>query len=292
MAHLKKTLILGTVKGLSLEEIRPFFLSLEKTGYRGDLAILVNSVDRTTLEFLQSRRISLVPFEHASLGPLSKWFRRLSKIFLTQSQQEWSTRQMALARIYKNCARFFYYQSYLKQCGFNYDHVMLADVRDILFQRDPFDFEIPDGLSVFMEDRSRTIGTCISNSTWIRNGFGDAVLKELHDRPISCSGTTIGTVPALLDFLDRILPIFAAYQQSGTIDQATHNYILNKQPPERVRRFDNDSGPILTMANVDPANFRFNEAGLMVNATGRIYNTLHQYDRFPELAKKLIATLT
>ena len=30
--------------------------------------------------------------------------------------------------------------------------LMLADIRDVLFQKDPFAFEIPDGLCVFQED--------------------------------------------------------------------------------------------------------------------------------------------
>jgi hypothetical protein len=292
MNHPPKTLILGTAASLSLGQIKPFCLSLAKAGYRGDLCLFVSDLDRATLEFLQARRVNLAPFQHGHLKPVTPWFTRLSKMFLTRPQQQVLKEQLALGYIHMHCARFAHYRSYLTRCGFNYDHVMLADIRDILFQRDPFDFEIPDGLSVFREDPGKTIGTCFSNSSWIRNGFGEAVLKELYHKPISCSGTTIGTMPAMLDHLARVVPILCAYKKQDSIDQATHNFVLYKCPPKVVHRFENDSGPILTMANVDPARFRFDRHGLLINPSGRVYNTLHQYDRHPELAGQLLHILT
>jgi hypothetical protein len=74
-------------------------------------------------------------------------------------------------------------------------------------------------------------------------------------------------------------------------DQATHNFILYKQPPRALHCFSNDAGPVLTMACVNPARLHFNDSGLLVNTAGRVFNTLHQYDRHPELARQLIQAL-
>jgi hypothetical protein len=286
-----KTLILGTIAGMSLDQIKPFFLSLEKVGHRGDLCVLVSDVDCPTLKFLQARHINLVPFQNAYLDPAS-WLARFSRMFLARQPQLRLKEQFALSYLHRQCARYFYYRSYLANCGSNYDHVMLADIRDILFQRDPFDFNIPDGLSVFMEDPGKTIGTCFTNSSWIRNCFGDAVLKELHHQPISCSGITIGTIPSVLDYLDRMVSILCTYKKRTNTDQAAHNFLIYKRTPKALHRFDNDSGTILTMANVDPSCFRINDQGLLINGSGRLFNTLHQYDRHPELSKHLLAVLT
>jgi len=291
MNQAMKTLILGAIAGMSLDQIRPFFLSLEKAGYRGDLCMLVSDIDYPTLEFLQARPVNLVPFPKACLNPAS-WPAKLSRMYLARQQSSPLKEQFALSYLHRQCARYFYYRSYLASCGFNYDYVMLADIRDILFQHDPFNFNIPDGLSVFMEDPGKTIGTCSTNSRWIHNCFGDAMLKELYQQPISCSGTTIGTVPSVLDYLDRLVSIMGTYKNRTNTDQAAHNFLIYKRTPKALHRFDNDSGPILTMANVDPSRFRFNDQGRLINGSGRMFNTLHQYDRHPELSKRLLAVLT
>ena len=46
------------------------------------------------------------------------------------------------------------------------------------------------------------------------------------------------------------------------------------------------------MAYVDPARLSFDERGRITGTGGRVINTLHQYDRHPELAARLVALLT
>ncbi|MCX6896878.1 MAG: hypothetical protein NTZ16_15595, partial [Verrucomicrobia bacterium] len=59
-----KTLILGTLVDLPLETARPFFLSLEQAGYRGDAALVCGDVGAATLAFLRARafRVNLLPY--------------------------------------------------------------------------------------------------------------------------------------------------------------------------------------------------------------------------------------
>jgi hypothetical protein len=288
----KKQLILGMAVGMKLEHLQPFFLSLEKAGYRGDVCMYVADLEPPALAFLRTHRVNLVPFQKAYLK--RKWghLATACKFFMKPWQQRRFDEQMLLTYLHLHCARAAYHRAYLTECGKEYDHVLLADTRDILFQRDPFDFEIPEGLSTFLEDPSQKIGNNISNSTWMREGYGATVLKELADQRIHCAGTILGSPAVLVNYLDQVLQLYAARKPLYTIDQTTHNYILQKQPPKVWRAFDNDTGPVFTMAQVNPSQFRFNEQGLMVNAHGRIFNTLHQYDRHPRLAQQLIKSLT
>jgi hypothetical protein len=287
-----KFLILGLLTGMTLEQIKPFFLSLEKTGYCGDVCMIVADLEQATLNFLRARRINLVPFQKKYLKP--KWARRISwvRLFMKPWQQRRFDEQMALTYLHFWCARTVYYRTFLAECGNDYDQVMLADVRDILFQRDPFDFEIPAGLGVFMEDANQSIGTNFSNSTWLREGFGEAVLNELAHKRIYCAGTIFGTPAALQDYLDQVLDLYHSKKNGELIDQAAFNYLLHKQPPKVWCAFENETGPVLTMANMKSDQFHFDAQGFMVNAAGRVFNTLHQYDRHPELAPKLIQRLT
>ena len=288
----QKHLILGMAVGMKLAHLQPFFLSLEKAGYRGDVCLCVADLEPVTLEFLRARRVNLIPFQKAYLKHKWSCLATACKLFMKPWQRRRFDEQMLLTYIHLHCARHVYFRNYLAECGSGYNLVMLADTRDILFQRDPFDFEFPAGLSVFLEDTSCTIGHCRSNSTWIREGYGKAVLGELSDKRIYCSGTIFGAPTVMLDYLEQVLQLYAARKPLRTIDQATENYILHKQPPKVWHAFDNDNGPVLTMAKMKPDQFRFNERGLLINPAGRVMNTLHQYDRHPELAMRLLRILT
>ncbi len=288
-----RQLVMGLATGMTLEQLKPFFLSLEKSGYRGDVCLFISNLDAASVSFLRARRVNLVPFRQAFLDK-PRWLRfaSLAKPFLTPNQAQLLDEHLATAYMHPNCARFVYHRFFLDECGGNYDQVMLADIRDVLFQSDPFAFEMPDGLAVFLEDPSQTIGSCPSNSAWIRHGFGKSVLNELAAKPIACAGTILGTTAAIRDYVERKIRIFCQKKLRLSIDQATHNFILYQEPPPALRVFDNDAGPVLTMGYVSPEKLRFNQNDLLVNTVGRVFNTLHQYDRHPDLRERLLRVLT
>lgn len=60
-----KTIIIGLASDLTLAQLKPFFLSLEKVGYQGDICTFVSHWDRPALDFLRARRVNLVPFQRA-----------------------------------------------------------------------------------------------------------------------------------------------------------------------------------------------------------------------------------
>jgi hypothetical protein len=292
MTRANKPLILGLLTNMTLEKARPFFLSLEKSGYVGDVCLFVNGLEADLRDFLRARRINLVPFQPAYLKPRYARVAGLARPLLKGGQIDRLEAQMAVAYMHPHCARHVYYHAYLAECGADYDWVMLTDIRDVLFQRDPFDFELPDGLGVFKEDPNLTIGACQHSSKWIRHGFGPAVLEKLRDKTIFCAGTIIGTPAAVSDYCSRALRLFYAKKTCWTIDQATFNYLLYLDPPPQVQVFDNEAGPVLTMAHMDTTCFRFDTAGKLITPAGRVYNTLHQYDRHAGLAPQLVQRLT
>lgn len=287
-----KNLIIGLLAGMTLEQAKPFFLSLEKSGYRGDVAMVVCDLDTATQAFLRARGVQMIPFQKAFfLKGFTAAAARLPRFFLPRAKRDLFDRQLAPAYMHPHCARHFFYESFLQECGADYRHVMLTDVSDVLFQADPFAFEMPDGLSVFVEDRSQTIGSSNHNARAVLRGFGRAVLQELSGQPIVCAGTTIGTGAAIREHLARVTQILLEKKERKTIDQALHNFLVYKNPPAKLRCFENFAGPVLTMTAVDPARLKFNSHGHILNADGSVINTLHQYDRHPALAQKLLQTL-
>jgi hypothetical protein len=292
MADDTKKLILGLLSGLSLEQAKPFFLSLEKSGYHGDVCMVVSDLGTATQAFLRARRVQLVPFPKAFLRRFTAGMVRLPGYFLPRQMRAAFDHQLSPAYMHPHCARYFFYQSFLRECGGSYSQVMLTDVRDVLFQADPFAFEMPDGLSVFFEDRSRNLGSCAVNSRAMLQAFGRATLRDMGGLPIACPGTTIGTGAAIREHLAGVTRILCELKHRKAVDKAVHNFLVHRAPPAKLHPFENFSGPVLTLGHVDPARLQFNDRGQIISPTGHAINTLHQYDRHPGLAQKLLNVLT
>jgi hypothetical protein len=114
----------------------------------------------------------------------------------------------------------------------------------------------------------------------------------LGGQPIACAGTIIGTTDAIREHLTRINRILLEKQDRKAIDQAVHNYLVYKEPAAKLHRFANLGGPVLTMVYIKPKQLQLNGRGQIINSDGSVINALHQYDRHPELARKLFKALT
>jgi len=85
--------------------------------------------------------------------------------------------------------RFFYFYIYLKDKQF--DQILMIDLFDVVFQRDPFDsfnvLQIPSDKPVFCCE-AQTINKCSINTKWINYTYGEDILKQIGDKPIICAG--------------------------------------------------------------------------------------------------------
>jgi hypothetical protein len=190
--------------------------------------------------------------------------------------------------MHPHCARHFFYEPYLRECAGYYRYVMLADVRDVIFQADPFAFEPAAGLHAFREDRSRTIGTCQFNADTVRLGFGEKVLAKMRDQPVHCAGTIIGTTAAVQEQVGIVIELLCRARQRPTIDQAAYNVALQQPRTAPLHFHENFAGPVLTMGTVDPAKLVPDAEGRLRNHDHSLINILHQYDRHPALARQMV----
>lgn len=128
--------------------------------------------------------------------------------------------------------RYAMYLRFLAQNSHEYRDVLLADVGDVVFQADPFDIEGDPALVSFQEDREFTIGNQPINARWVANCFGDeGGLEILKDKPIVCSGVTLGRIDKILSYLRLMLAIASMVRQDRVelfgYDQAIHNFIAH-----------------------------------------------------------------
>ena len=193
------------------------------------------------------------------------------------------------AKLIRYWAALDYLRSHHPAAG----RVLLADSRDIIFQRDPFtippDPERP--LDVFLEDYFRDFANSGINRGHVVPCFGSDAVQRVFltpPRSVSCSGVTMGSRAAVLRYL-RLMwsemrkPIYSA--QCLEHDQAFHNWLLWTGRLSPVRAWTNEDGPVTTIGW--PEHLYRDRFGRVLNRRGELVHLVHQYDR----RKRLIASL-
>lgn len=257
-------LVLGLARGYRAEQLAPFVLSLRESGYRGRIVFLVSGLSEATESFLRGQGVELEPFDAQAYAP-----------FHCQN------------------ARFFIYLDHLLAAldrGVLPRRILMSDVRDVLFQGDPFAFDGAE-LDVFYENESVAIGECKFNGYFVYRAFGDEILRELEAQPICCSGTTIATGRGAIDYLIEMRNVMAAVSDraaSGFVDQAAHNIITHRRLVDGLRVHSNGDH-VLTLHHVGHERMRIEASGLIVDESGKACPILHQYDRHPMLREAAIA---
>ena len=286
----KKNLILGTITHYKFHVIKPFFSTLRSTGYSGDVTLFHANIPLHTVHQLRQRGVVLIPFE--SLFP------HLQPI-LAKHLTRWVDKKR-VSTLDLSCLRYLFAYCYLKEFGGQYKHVMLTDIRDVIFQKDPFNFSIGEKLCCFLEREGVSLGQQYDNAEWMELAFGEATREQLSDSPIVCSGVTIGPTDLIIDYLEKMADLFMrapgkgwevapmAGQISGQkwtgLDQGVHNYLVFNALLPRFTLYPNDGGPVLTVGIEDKVSL--NNCGFIVNKCGDVPNIVHQYDRHWHVAKR------
>jgi hypothetical protein len=158
-----RRLVLGAAIGFDVEQVRVFIESLRASGYSGDVLMLIRWPGLRVGRYLKSRGVDVI------------------RVFQTRS----FSRSV-------HARRYAIYLDYLKLRAGHYDQVMMSDVRDVVFQANPFAGIDNPKCHFYLEGAARTIGTDPTNSRWVSGCFTAAEAGALAPRRISCSGITIG----------------------------------------------------------------------------------------------------
>jgi hypothetical protein len=172
-------------------------------------------------------------------------------------------------------------------------HVMLADSRDVIFQRNPFTIpvDVSRPLAVFLEDYFRTFANSGINQGHVRPCFGNVAVQRTFltpPRPVSCSGVTLGTYEAISQYLQLMSREMSKPQYNSTClkhDQAFHNWLLWTGQLSPVQAWSNEDGPVTTIGW--PEHLYRDRYGRVLNRRGELVHVVHQYDR----RKRLMASL-
>lgn len=262
-----KNLVIGTAINYGPDQIRNFALSFREFNTHDDVVLLMDNTSiEICQEFLATCNIRPILFETVM------YFLKFTP---------W---QIAV-----NCRLIGYYE-FLYQ-NLNYKHVLISDVKDVLFQRNPFE-DLPDEfLYFFTEDTHVTIGQNPFNAEWILQDYGMDTLATLKDLPIICNGNIMGSNVSVQNYLKMLLDEMKLLADNRTqntmfVDQAVTSYIAHTYSMDKLPRTIKVSGDIVGTIGISLSEAEhdgprdeiiLNMGKIYVN--GKIPDLIHQYDR-------------
>lgn len=248
----KKDLIMGLISYYSWEDIKFFFLSLERSGFPGEVVLFMEYIDNQTQEILKNLKldVKLVPFQRVGLETV---FNIIDY-------------------------RHYLYLNFLEANSNRFNKVLITDIRDVYFQINPFDTKWSEECITVAKEVVR-IKDEYWNTRWILSKFGYQIYSQLENETVICAGTTYGPSAQILHYLKDMVHylFYLDYYPLIVNDQAVHNYLVHTGKIAPISFADNDKGPIMTLSFESNINVNGDNQILLKNGT--VAPIIHQYDR-------------
>lgn len=261
--------VIGTAMNYGVEQIKNFVLSFRKFNSVDDIILIYNLGQKSMIEdFANQHRITLVDF-----APYDK------------------------IPIHVVASRFLKYLDVIQQSN-NYKHFLLADIRDVFFQSNPFvDLPNEEYLFAFTEDPAVTIEKEKYHISMITRLFGVETLKQFSGKKIICSGTILGSKDKMFNWLCIFSQYLKEIQKSKPsichemlLDQVISNHIFYFEPNGQATEVK-DNGDIV--GTIGHCITHPEHSGVMqlrdnvIYLNDKIPSIIHQYDRSPDLFKHI-----
>jgi hypothetical protein len=179
-------------------------------------------------------------------------------------------------------ARFAHYSRLLERYP-NAVDVLLTDVRDVIFQSEPFG-PPPRRLEVFVEFEGGRLGEHAFNMKYLSALVGEDLAMTLADKPCICVGTVMGPRDEIARFCRTVL-MLAAIPRSEIggafgADQAACNLAVHMGLVKAEVK--PNFGRVATLGMSPGESLVFRD-GRVFNPDGGFSPIVHQHDRHPHL---------
>lgn len=255
--------VIGTAAGYPIDAVKNFVLSFREYNKTDQLIFIVDLETQGTLrEFAAQYSIELVVFSSF----------RFTETFVNNS-------------------RYTAILDYIATVGpSQFKNILLADVRDVMFQSDPF-ANLPDNfLYFFNEDPGIPLGEQEFNARWIRLPYGEEILEQIKNYPIICSGTVLGSGNMINEYLVLVYQQMLGIRyhkfdlfKTEILDQGITNFLARLLFNTNLIVEVKNSGDIVGTIGLSVSDPRAKDkvtlhmGKVMVN--NQVPAILHQYDR-------------
>ena len=240
----QKSAVLGLATGYMLRDYKRFVGSLRATGFPGHIILgIAANAPSDVVQYLAESNVETHVVEMAekctydgSEGengePITSWK-------CLKDYPDWKI----------TWGRFGLYKDWLRDCPDCTDGIILTDVRDAYFQRDPFQAVTPEQQKPLMVFEEIDL---IDTTHWlvdfpVRSCKGEPV----GSKPMLCSGSIMGSREGILDYIEVATEEFDDWKtkpkcRTGLIgdDQSIHNYLYYSNRLKNVIAIPHRTGPI------------------------------------------------
>jgi hypothetical protein len=229
------------------DKTKIFVKSLRGTGYTGDIVFIEGTQDEFTLAKYKWYDVTILPCEKGNRNIIEKFFT-----FLVSNEEK-------------------------------YDKIILSDVRDVVFQYNPFECFKDDNLHLTTEDLK--IKDQPLNSFWIKQEFGMDALERMKNETIINAGVMYGGMNSIINWVEKCL-IY-----SPKVEQAILNYVVRMERLEAVVEPNDGTSLVWTIGTkIDTEHddfYKFYGDHFIMTSTHYIPTVIHQYDRHPRIKEML-----
>lgn len=295
--------VMGMASGYGLDVYKRFVGSLRKSGFQGHIILGVSpNVSPDILRY----------FEYRNVTP--KILQYVNCSFVDHSKPQTDTsdhvrQQQTCAHPYPDIklrwSRFPLARDWLLECRECTGPALVVDVRDSLFQGNPFGPSAPviRGLQVYEEHKNHSMAyKLFARPIEVCRG------AKYYEDTMLCSGTTVGTRVAMLKYLEAMHAEMMAWMGNPKCrfgingdDQSIHNHLYYSGQLPFATAIANQGGIVNTVGSQGGAIRRqhpkgpfegannenrwiggdlINDEGLFVNFDGKPSLVVHQFDRF------------
>lgn len=274
----KHPLVYAFAVGYRWQGMNIFVSSLRKNGYKGDLVIAISIYD---YKYLENK------FEQYAIHPIlidNVWpfYSSLNKKFpINETYLKSCSIEYRNYGGYKwNIYRYSVLLCWLYVYGNKYTHIISLDIRDVVFQGNPFQWNFEDGLYVVDEKKGDDIliknNTC--NFDWIKMYKN---YTKIENNKILNSGVFIGSKDYFLSFISQFCT-FIRENYVIVAEQGSFIYAYYTGYFKNIKFFmnRNQNGVVLTTGIDLPEVKKLKKRNSTIfNEDGTIPYIVHQYDR-------------
>lgn len=247
--------VMGMAAGYDLSVYKRFVGGLRKTGYKGNIILgLAPDPPQDVLDYLKEKKV---------IVKIQKYVKCKYKY---QGRLDGQTCAHPYDDLKIRWSRFPLQRDWLEDCKSCTGPVLTVDVRDTIFQLDPFGPGSPPikGLQVFEEVKIQTTQHPMTNDI-IKKCKGESDRVDLWwNKTMLCSGSTIGTREAMMKYLEVMLAemrLWVSTSSSGKCfnglsgdDQSIHNWLYYTGQLSFANAIPNRMG-IVNTVGVEGAKF-------------------------------------
>ena len=264
-------LTIAVFRGLEWASLRPYAVSLARTGFKGTkLALVENISDETRQQFT---RLGFTIMDRVTPAPHP---------FHPQMSEGWAY----------GIARFLPAVEYLKQNPNRFRYVIWTDVRDVIFQSDPsvwLEKNLAPSVAV-VAGLGHKIRRCPWNDPWVQGASPRDYARVREMEAVAC-GTFAGTANVMRNLMEDIYKGCLAANHPQATDQGMLNVLIRTAPYESIVRVPKlqeafsaqwypakDGDPTL-LPNYAPPIFDKVSQTVYAPDSGIPFSIVHLYDR-------------